>query len=189
MVDRVLAQWGRIDILVANAAVVGDHRPGVKSSETGAAFTTLLNTNIYSSFVLCGMVAPQMIERRDGSIIFMTSAAAALTLPHILPYSVAKAGQTHMARILAAEYAPHNVRVNCISPGMIRTDTPNSRRVWEDPQLYAAATAKLPMRRGGEPDEIAAGVVFLAAPGSAFITGTTIPIDGGVTGTHLVDRN
>ncbi len=177
MVGRVLDLWGRIDVLVCNAAIQGFHGPSAQTPD--AAFRDLLESNIFNYFKLCHMVSPQMVARRDGSIIFIGSAGGLLATPGILAYAVAKAGENHLARCLAAELAPHNVRVNTIAPGSIRTET--SRPLWQDPEILKEKVARTPLARIGEPDEIAAGVVFLAGAGGAYTTGVTIPIDGGVT--------
>ena len=175
MVARVLKHWGRIDTLVCNAAVMGYHGASIDTPD--AAFQDLLTSNIFHYFKLCHMVAPQMKARRDGAIIFIGSGAGLMATPEVLAYAVAKAGEAHLARCLAAEFAPFNVRVNCISPGLIRSEA--SRPIWEDAQRLRDNAAFIPLQRMGEPDEIAAAVIFLAGPGGGFTTGITIPIDGG----------
>jgi hypothetical protein len=94
-------------------------------------------------------------------------------------YCVSKAADFQLARNLALEYGPHGVRVNCIAPGLIRTDF--ARALWEDPAALARREAATPLRRIGEPDEIAGAAVFLASRASSFMTGQTIVVDGGVT--------
>jgi NAD(P)-dependent dehydrogenase (short-subunit alcohol dehydrogenase family) len=94
-------------------------------------------------------------------------------------YGVSKAADMQIARNLAVEWGPRNVRVNCIAPGLVRTDF--ARALWESPEIYAATVAKYPLRRIGEPDEIAGAAVFLASAEGSFVTGQTLVIDGGAT--------
>ncbi|MCJ7799948.1 MAG: SDR family oxidoreductase, partial [Polaromonas sp.] len=94
-------------------------------------------------------------------------------------YNISKAADFQLARNLAVEYGPHNVRVNCIAPGLIRTDF--ARALWEDPEMLKSRTDTTPLRRIGEPDEIAGAAVFLASQAGSFVTGQSIVVDGGVT--------
>jgi NAD(P)-dependent dehydrogenase (short-subunit alcohol dehydrogenase family) len=94
-------------------------------------------------------------------------------------YCISKAADMQLARNLAVEYGPHNIRVNCIAPGLIKTDF--ARALWEDPQMLSRRTETTPLRRIGEPDEIAGAAVFLASPAGSFMTGQSLVIDGGVT--------
>ena len=94
-------------------------------------------------------------------------------------YNVSKAADFQLARNLAAEFGPHQVRVNCIAPGLVRTDF--ARALWENPQTLAAVTMHTPLQRIGEPHEIAGAAVFLASPASTFVTGQAIVVDGGST--------
>jgi NAD(P)-dependent dehydrogenase (short-subunit alcohol dehydrogenase family) len=120
-----------------------------------------------------------MIERREGSIIIVSSIGGLRGSPVIGAYNVSKAADFQLARNLAVEYGPHNVRVNCIAPGLIKTDF--ARALWEDPETLQRRTASTPLRRIGEPDEIAGAAVFLASQAGAFMTGQSLVIDGGVT--------
>ena len=120
-----------------------------------------------------------MIERKGGSIIIVSSIGGLRGSPIIGAYCICKAADLQLVRNLAVEYGPHNVRVNCIAPGLIRTDF--ARALWDDPKLLQARNAETPLRRIGEPDEIAGAAVYLAAPASAFMTGQTLVVDGGVT--------
>jgi NAD(P)-dependent dehydrogenase (short-subunit alcohol dehydrogenase family) len=169
---------GRLDVLVANAAVMPYHGPSVDTPE--AVFKQLLDTNIYGNFRFCHAAAAKMRRQGGGgSIVLVTSGAAALASPDILAYCVSKAGETHMAKGLALEFAPDNIRVNCVAPGFTRSET--SRAAWESPDLLKATTDPIPLKRIGEAEEVAAAVLMLASPAGAFITGATIPVDGGAT--------
>lgn len=185
-VEKTMARWGRIDILISCASYAPP--PAPRTEFPAEQFQQVLNSNICNNLHLANLVIPHMIERRDGVIIFITSGAGILTLPGRLPYGVAKAGLTHMANTLATELAEHNVRVNCVSPGMFPGNKPQSRRIWADPELYKKAVQPIPLKRGGDPDEIAATIVYLASPGGAFVTSATIPVDGGATTIHTMVR-
>jgi len=125
------------------------------------------------------MVAPGMRARGDGSIVIVSSIGGLRGSPVIGAYCISKAADLQLARNLAVEYGPSGIRVNCIAPGLIKTDF--ARALWEDPARIRAANETVPLRRIGEPDEIAGAVVFLASRASAFMTGQTMVIDGGVT--------
>ncbi len=125
------------------------------------------------------MVAPQMIERKDGAIIIVSSIGGLKGSPVIGAYCISKAADFQLARNLAVEYGAHNVRVNCIAPGLIKTDF--ARALWEDPDNLKSALATTPMGRIGEADEIAGAAVFLASPAGQYMTGQQIIIDGGRT--------
>ena len=120
-----------------------------------------------------------MLERKDGSIIIVSSIGGLRGSPVIGAYCISKAADMQLARNLAVEYGPHNVRVNCIAPGLIRTDF--ARALWENPETLKQRTSTTPLRRIGEPDEIAGAAVFLASQAGSFMTGQTIVVDGGVT--------
>ena len=177
LVDRTLAAFGRIDTLVCNAASNPYYGPMAGMSDE--QFRKVLDNNIVSNHWLIAMVAPQMVARRDGSIVIVSSIGGLRGSTVIGAYCISKAADMQLARNLAREYGPHHVRVNCIAPGLIRTDF--ARALWDDPKALAAREAETPLRRIGEPDEIAGAAVYLAAPASRFMTGQTIVIDGGVT--------
>jgi NAD(P)-dependent dehydrogenase (short-subunit alcohol dehydrogenase family) len=170
-------KWGRIDVLVCNAA--SNPYYGPQAGITDDQFRKVLDNNIISNHWLCQLVAPQMMERRDGSIIIVSSIGGLRGSSIIGAYCISKAADMQLARNLAVEYGPHNVRVNCIAPGLVRTDF--ARALWEDEQLLAERNQTTPLRRIGEPDEIAGAAVYLASPASAFMTGQSLVIDGGVT--------
>jgi NAD(P)-dependent dehydrogenase (short-subunit alcohol dehydrogenase family) len=119
------------------------------------------------------------VERKDGSVIIVSSVGGLRGSTTIGAYNISKAADFQLARNLAHEYGPHNVRVNCIAPGLVKTDF--ARALWEDPARLERVTRHVPLRRIGEPDEIAGAAVFLASRASSFVTGTTIVCDGGDT--------
>ncbi|MDI9331973.1 MAG: SDR family oxidoreductase [Alphaproteobacteria bacterium] len=177
LVDAARAQWGRIDVLVCNAASNPYYGPMAGISDD--QFRKILDNNIISNHWLISMVAPEMTARRSGSIIIVSSIGGLRGSPIIGAYCISKAADMQLARNLSVELGPHQVRVNCIAPGLIKTDF--ARALWEDQALLAERNASTPLRRIGEPDEIAGAAVFLASSASAFMTGQTLVIDGGVT--------
>ncbi len=177
LVDESTRQFGRIDILVCNAA--SNPYYGPMAGIADAQFRKILDNNIVANHWLINFTAPQMLARKDGAIIIVSSIGGLRGSPVIGAYCISKAADLQLARNLAVEYGPHNVRVNCIAPGLIKTDF--AKALWEDPEALAARTATTPLRRIGEPDEIAGAAVFLASKAGSFITGQSIVIDGGVT--------
>ena len=142
-------------------------------------FRKILENNVIANHWLINFVAPQMLARKDGSIIIVSSIGGLRGSPVIGAYNVSKAADFQLARNLAVEFGPSNVRVNCIAPGLIKTDF--AKALWEDPQALQRRTDATPLRRIGEPDEIAGAAVFLASQAGAFMTGQSLVIDGGVT--------
>ncbi len=177
LVDKTNKQFGKIDILVCNAASNPYYGPLAEIQDD--QFRKIFDNNVMSNLWLVQLVAPQMIERKDGSIIIVSSIGGFRGSPIIGAYCISKAADFQLARNLAVEYGRHNVRVNCIAPGLIKTDF--ARALWEDPERLKMREETTPMRRIGRPDEIAGAAVFLASSASSFITGQSIVIDGGVT--------
>jgi NAD(P)-dependent dehydrogenase (short-subunit alcohol dehydrogenase family) len=177
LVDETRAQLGRIDILVCNAA--SNPYYGPMGGITDDQFRKILENNVIANHWLIQMVAPEMIERKEGSIIIVSSIGGLKASEVIGAYNVSKAADFQLARNLAAEFGRHQVRVNCIAPGLVRTDF--ARALWENPDTLKAVTAHTPLRRIGEPHEIAGAAVYLASPASTFVTGQAIIVDGGST--------
>jgi NAD(P)-dependent dehydrogenase (short-subunit alcohol dehydrogenase family) len=177
LVEQTTQRLGPVDVLVCNAASNPYYGPMAGISDE--QFRKVLDNNILSNHWLIGAVAPGMIERKAGSIIIVSSIGGLRGSPIIGAYCISKAADLQLARNLAVEYGPHNVRVNCIAPGLIRTDF--ARALWENPDLLAARSAETPLRRIGEPDEIAGAAVYLASAASSFMTGQALVVDGGVT--------
>ena len=177
LVEETDRKFGRIDVLVCNAASNPYFGPLARISDD--EFRKILDNNILSNHWLMQLVAPQMIKRREGSIIIISSIGGLRGSPVLGAYCISKAADFQLARNLAVEYGPHNVRVNCIAPGLIKTDF--ARKLWEDKERLKAREDTTPLRRIGEPDEIAGAAVFLASAAGSFVTGQNIVIDGGVT--------
>lgn len=177
LVDETRRQLGRIDILVCNAA--SNPYYGPMGGITDEQFRKILENNVIANHWLIQMVAPEMLERREGSIIIVSSIGGLKASAVIGAYNISKAADFQLARNLAAEFGPHQVRVNCIAPGLIRTDF--ARALWENPQMLKAVTMHTPLQRIGEPHEIAGAAVYLASPASTYVTGQAIVVDGGST--------
>jgi NAD(P)-dependent dehydrogenase (short-subunit alcohol dehydrogenase family) len=177
LVDQTRAVFGKIDVLVCNAASNPYYGPmaGIEDEQ----FRKILDNNIVSNHWLIQMVAPEMRERREGSIIIVSSIGGFRGSTDLGAYCISKAADMQLARNLAHEFGPDNVRVNCIAPGLIRTDF--ARALWENPAAEEAVNATTPLGRIGEPHEISGAAVYLAAPASTFLTGQTITVDGGRT--------
>lgn len=178
LVDETTRQLGPVDILVCNAA--SNPYYGPQAGITDDQFRKILDNNIVANHWLIGMVVPQMVERKQGgSIIIVSSIGGLRGSPIIGAYCISKAADMQLARNLAVEYGQHNIRVNCIAPGLIKTDF--AKALWEDEALLAQRNKTTPLRRIGEPDEIAGAAVFLASKAGSFTTGQSLVIDGGVT--------
>jgi NAD(P)-dependent dehydrogenase (short-subunit alcohol dehydrogenase family) len=177
LVDETREQFGKIDALVCNAASNPYYGPGLGISDD--QFRKIMDNNILSNHWLISMVAPEMIERGSGSITIVSSVGGLKGSPIIGAYCISKAADMQMARNFAMEFGPHGVRVNCIAPGLIRTDM--ARALWEEPETLKRSTAAACLKRIGEPPEIAGAAVFLASAAGAFTTGQTIVCDGGAT--------
>lgn len=177
LVARTRDAFGRIDVLVCNAASNPYYGPlaGIADDQ----FRKILDNNVLSNHWLIQLVAPEMRARKEGSIIIVSSIGGLRGSPTIGAYNVSKAADFQLARNYAVEYGPDGVRVNCIAPGLIKTDF--ARALWEDPEQIRQANEMVPLRRIGEPEEIAGAVVYLASRASAFMTGQAMVVDGGVT--------
>jgi NAD(P)-dependent dehydrogenase (short-subunit alcohol dehydrogenase family) len=177
LVDQTMKAWGRIDILVCNAATNPVYGPMAEIADD--AFDKIMGTNVRSVFQLCNMVCPGMAERGRGSVILISSIAALRGNAVIGVYGISKAAEAGLARNLAVEWGPKGVRVNAIAPGLIRTDF--ARALLEDPVRRQRSEQATPLRRIGEPEDIAGVALFLASDAAAFVTGQTIVADGGET--------
>ena len=177
LVDETRAAFGKVDICVCNAASNPYYGPlaGIADDQ----FRKILDNNIISNHWLIGMVAPEMRERKDGAIIIVSSIGGLRGSTTIGAYNVSKAADFQLARNLAHEFGPDNVRVNCIAPGLVKTDF--AKALWDDPATLERATKGVPLRRIGEPDEIAGAAVYLASKAGSFMTGQALVVDGGAT--------
>jgi NAD(P)-dependent dehydrogenase (short-subunit alcohol dehydrogenase family) len=177
LVRQTRSQWGRIDIFVANAA--SNPYYGPLSGLPDEAFEKIMHNNVLANVWLANLVLPEMAERKDGAFIIVSSIGGLKGSRDLGAYCISKAADMQLARNLAVEWGKHNVRVNCIAPGLVKTDF--ARALWENPELRTATERLTPLRRIGDPDDIGGVAVFLASRAGAFITGQTIVVDGGVT--------
>lgn len=177
LVGETRRRFGRIDILVCNAATNPYYGP--MSGIDDAQFRKIFENNVLANHWLVTMVAPEMIDRRDGAIIVVSSIGGMMGSETIGAYNVSKAADLQLVRNLALELGRHNVRANAIAPGVIRTDF--ARALWEDAQAEAELQRLTPLGRIGEPEEVAGAAVFLASKAGAYVNGQAIVVDGGAT--------
>ena len=177
LVDETNAAFGQIDILVCNAAT--NPYAGPMAGIADDQFEKILQNNVISNHWLIQMVAPQMLERKGGAILVISSIGGLRGNALIGAYNISKAADMQLARNLAVEYGPSNVRVDCIAPGLVQTDF--AKYLWENPELLKTVTEPAPLKRIGQPDEIAGTAVYLCSPASAYVTGQTLVVDGGLT--------
>jgi NAD(P)-dependent dehydrogenase (short-subunit alcohol dehydrogenase family) len=175
--DETMAAFGRIDVLVCNAA--SNPYYGSMDGISDEQFRKILDNNIVSNHWLIQMVLPQMRARRDGAIIVVSSIGGLRGSPVIGAYNISKAADFQLVRNYAVENGVHNIRVNAIAPGIVKTDF--ARALWENPEISEERLAHTPLRRFGEPRDIAGAAVYLASAAGAWTTGQQIVIDGGVT--------
>lgn len=175
LADFALQELGGIDILVCNAGITGQAGPfaGIDMDD----YARVMAINLRSQVLLCNMLLPQMAQGGGGSVVLVSSIAGLRGNGRINAYALAKAGVAQLARNLAVEWGPQNIRVNALSPGFIATDL--SRSLLDDAEFMARRMALTPLRRPGTVDEVAAAALFLASPASAFVTGHNLVVDGG----------
>ncbi|ODS36528.1 MAG: D-threitol dehydrogenase [Candidatus Altiarchaeales archaeon WOR_SM1_79] len=176
MVAQVLEAFGRIDVLVNNAGI--SHVLPAEN-HTEEIWDAIIDTNLKGVFLCSQAVGRQMIMQKRGSIVNMSSQAGTVGLLNHVAYCASKGGVNLLTKVLALEWAPHNVRVNAVSPTVIRT--PMTDKVFADKDVRAEMTAKIPLGRFGEPEDVAGAVIFLASEASAMVTGHVLLVDGGWT--------
>jgi NAD(P)-dependent dehydrogenase (short-subunit alcohol dehydrogenase family) len=177
LVDGTAQKYGQVDILVCNAAVNPYYGPLLDIQDE--AFDKIMSSNVKSNIWLCAKAIPGMAARGKGSVIVISSIGGLRGSTVIGAYGISKAADFALCRSLAGEWGPKGVRVNAIAPGLVKTDF--AKALWEDETNLKKRTANTPLRRIGEPHEIAGAVAYLASDASTFMTGQTIVIDGGVT--------
>lgn len=177
LVDQTVAKWGRLDILVCNAATNPVYGP--LSEMTDEAYDKIMNTNVRSTFWLCNKALPEIAKQEGGSVVLLSSIAGIRGNDVIGIYGVSKAAEAGLARHLAVEWGPKGVRINAVAPGLIETDF--AKALLDNPDWRDRAEQRTPLRRIGQPEDIAGVVTFLASKASAFMTGQLIVADGGET--------
>jgi NAD(P)-dependent dehydrogenase (short-subunit alcohol dehydrogenase family) len=177
LIERTRAEVGPVDILVCNAAVNPYYGPLLDIPDD--AYDKTMSSNVRSNLWLMQLVLPEMAKRRDGAVIIISSIAGLRGSPMLGAYAISKAADLQLCRNLAVEWGQHNIRINCIVPGLVKTDF--ARALWEDPVVLEQAVSNAPLKRIGQPIEIAGAAVFLASKAGNFVTGQAIVVDGGVT--------
>jgi NAD(P)-dependent dehydrogenase (short-subunit alcohol dehydrogenase family) len=177
LVSRITEKVGEPTILINNAGV---HlkKPAVET--TDEEFDTVLTTHVKGSFALTRAVAPAMIAKKRGSVIFIASMTSLFGLPLTVAYSAAKSAYLGLVRTLATEFSPHGVRVNGIAPGFITSDI-TKRAFQNDPARLQKVLGRTPMGKMGEAEDIGYAAVYLASNEAKYVTGVILPIDGGTS--------
>lgn len=176
LVKRVLDEFGKIDILVNNAATNPTMASAMDVDER--AWDSIMNLNLKGLFFLSQMVAKVMKEKGGGKIINVSSIAG--ITPDILGvYSISKAAVIMATKVMAQQWAPYNIRVNAIAPGL--TKTRFSEALWKNPDILKIAMSRTPLARPAEPEEMVGAIIYLASDVSSYVTGQIIAIDGGLT--------
>jgi NAD(P)-dependent dehydrogenase (short-subunit alcohol dehydrogenase family) len=177
LVDAAVARWGALDILVCNAAVNPYFGPTANIPDD--AYDKIMNSNVRSNVWLCNMALPHIAAAGGGAAIIVSSIAGIKGTRLLGTYGLSKAADSALARNLAVEWGPKNVRVNALAPGIIKTDF--AKALYEDPAIEQRVVKQYPIGRLGEVDDVAGVAVMLASRAGSFITGQTIVIDGGTT--------
>jgi len=177
MIADVTQALGPIDVLVNNAGVA-ILEPSTDVSETH--WDSVIDTNLKGMFFCASRVAREMIPRGSGTIINVSSEEGIVGVPGHAAYCISKAGIIHMTKVLALEWGPHGIRVNCIAPAAVRTQM--NETYWiGDPEAYRWVTERIALGRVSEPEELVGAAVYLASSASAFVTGHTLVVDGGIS--------
>lgn len=177
LAEQAQGHFGRLDALVCNAGVAPHLGPLGTASEADWELT--FSVNLRSALWLTSALLPAMAENGGGSVVLMASIAGVRGNQGLGLYGLSKAGLAQLARNLAVEWGPANIRVNAISPGVIHTEF--ARPLTDNPELMQRRLALTPLRRVGRPEEVASLALLLAAPGGAFISGQNLIVDGGTT--------
>ena len=177
LMDETRKAFGKIDILVCNAA--SNPFYGSQLDISDDAFRKILDNNIIANNWMIKMVVPEMRERKDGSIIIVSSIGGLRGSEVIGAYCISKAADMQLARNLAKELGPSNIRVNCIAPGLVKTDF--AKALWDTPAGEERASSGSALRRLGDPDDLAGAAIYLASRAGAWTTGQTLVVDGGST--------
>ncbi|MDA7796721.1 SDR family oxidoreductase [Gammaproteobacteria bacterium] len=177
LVDETNNLFGKIDILICNAAT--NPFMGSMMDIPSDSFDKIMQNNVKSNHILSKLVLPQMIERKDGVIIIVSSIGGLRGSSLLGAYNMSKAADIMMVKNIASEFGHSNIRANAIAPGLIKTDF--AKALWDNPEILKVFTDKVPMKRIGEPEEIAGVALMLASDAGAYINGQTLVVDGGST--------
>jgi NAD(P)-dependent dehydrogenase (short-subunit alcohol dehydrogenase family) len=180
LVGETHEKLGKIGILVCNAAANPYYGPLEDISDS--AYHKTMDTNILSALRLCSMVKPDMVELGGGAMIVVSSVGAFKASTVIGAYDISKAADVSLVRHLALEWGKHNIRINSLLPGLVKTDF--ARALWDTPEAEKRTVARFPLGRLGEPDDLGPAAVFLASRAGAWMTGQSLVIDGGELLSH-----
>jgi len=177
LIRQTRETWDKVDILVCNAAINPYYGP--LADVSNELFDKMMQCNVRDNLFLCKQVLPEMAERKDGTILVISSVGGVRGNSVLGAYGITKAADMALVRNLAVEWGKNNIRINCIAPGLIKTDF--ARALWENPKMRGHLENMTPLGRIGDPDDIGLLATFLATRGGAFITGETIIADGGMS--------
>lgn len=175
LVSQTLEKWGRVDIAVNNASTNPHFGPLLTADE--GQLEKILDVNLKGYFRLCKQVAPHMEEQGGGKIINLTSVTGIRPGPAMGAYSISKAGVIMLTKVLASELGIHNIQVNAIAPGLVKTKF--STVLWQNEDLLQHQESVTPLGRIGMPDDIVGAALFFASSASDWVTGTVLLVDGG----------
>ncbi len=177
VVQQALASFRKIDVLVNNAGV-GDFGKRLHEMDD-AAWTHVLDVNLTGVFRMTRAVIPEMLKQAGGAIVNISSVASLVGIPLLSAYAASKGALDALTRSVAIDYATDGIRCNVVNPGLI--DTPMAAPLMANPDQLGSILSHYPIRRPGKPEEVASMVLYLASDESAWVTGGTFPIDGGMT--------
>jgi len=188
LIEGAMNHWGRIDCVVGNALVDGPQQAWIEKLDI-ENFTVWFEGNVTNNAYLAQLVIPIMRDQGGGTIIYISSTSGIAALEDYIGYGSSKAALSHLARILAVQLGPLNIRVNAIAPGIIASRGWDPDGEWSNQEERDIGTGETPLGRPGTPDEIASCAVWLASPGGTFATGGVFVVDGGqslkgMTGPH-----
>jgi NAD(P)-dependent dehydrogenase (short-subunit alcohol dehydrogenase family) len=175
LVERIEANHGPLDILVNNAGI-NMKKPALEVTDED--FSRIIHTNLNAVFSLTRAAAKRMIARRSGVILMISSMAAYYGIDRVVAYAASKSAVEGMVKVLASEFSAQGVRVNAIAPGFIETEMSRTA-MNSDPDRRDRAMRRTPMGKFGKPADIGHAAVFLASEGARYITGVSLPVDGG----------
>ncbi len=175
LIENIVAEFGQIDILVNNAGI---NQKKVFEEVTDEEFQRILTTNVTAVFSISREVVKDMLKRKNGCIINISSMAAQYGLPKVIAYSASKTAIDGMTRAMAVELSPNGIRVNAIAPGFIYSAM-TEKALNSDPERKAKVFNRTPMGHMGQPEDIGAAALYLASDGAKYVTGVVLPVDGG----------
>lgn len=175
LIENIITEFGQIDILVNNAGI---NQKKVFEEVTDEEFQRIITTNVTAVFSISREVVKDMLKRKNGCIINISSMAAQYGLPKVIAYSASKTAIDGMTRAMAVELSPNGIRVNAIAPGFIYSAM-TEKALNSDPERKAKVFNRTPMGHMGQPEDIGAAALYLASDGAKYVTGVVLPVDGG----------